>query len=57
MDESVRPLRYLSLFHDAGGGAPLGMDLDAADLVVMAATSAVMLVAALVLFERRNVHL
>ena len=56
MDESVRPFRYLSLFHYAGGAAPLGKDLDAAGLVVMAATSAVMLVAALVLFERRDVH-
>ncbi len=56
MDESVRPFRYVSLFHYAGGAAPLGKDLDVAGLAVMAATSAVMLVAALVLFERRDVH-
>jgi ABC-2 type transport system permease protein len=56
MEESVRPLRYLSLFHHAGGAAPLGKDLDVTGIIVMAATSAIMLVAALALFERRDVR-
>jgi ABC-2 type transport system permease protein len=56
MNESIRPFRYLSLFHYAGGAAPLGKALDAGGLVVLVATSAVMLVAALVLFERRDVR-
>ena len=56
MDESLRPFRYLSLFHYAGGAAPLGKDIDAAGIAVMAAVSVVMLVVALGLFERRDVH-
>jgi ABC-2 type transport system permease protein len=56
MNESIRPFRFLSLFHYAGGAAPLGRDLDVTDLIVLLATSAVMLAATLVLFERRDVH-
>jgi ABC-2 type transport system permease protein len=56
MNESIRPLRYLSLFYYAGGAAPLGKDLDAAGLTVLAATSVVFLFAALLLFERRDVR-
>ena len=56
MNESIRPFRYLSLFHYAGGAAPLGRDLDVVGLVVMLATSAVMLVVTLVLFERRDIR-
>jgi ABC-2 type transport system permease protein len=56
MNESIRPFRYLSLFHYAGGAAPLGKALDLGGLLVLAATSAVMLVAALVLFERRDIR-
>ena len=56
MNESIRPFRYLSLFHYSGGAAPLGRDLDVTGLLVLLATSAVMLVATLVLFERRDVR-
>jgi ABC-2 type transport system permease protein len=56
MNETIRPFRYLSLFHYSGGASPLGKDLDVAGLLIMLATSAVMLVATLVLFERRDVH-
>jgi ABC-2 type transport system permease protein len=56
MNETIRPLRYLSLFHYSGGASPLGKDLDVAGLVVLVATSAVMLVAATVFFERRDVR-
>ncbi len=56
MNESIRPFRYLSLFHYSGGASPLGKPLDAPGLLVLLATSAVMLVATLVLFERRDVR-
>jgi ABC-2 type transport system permease protein len=56
MNESIRPFRYLSLFHYSGGASPLGKPLDAPGLLVLVATSAVMLAATLVLFERRDVR-
>ena len=56
MNESIRPFRYLSLFHYSGGASPLGKPLDVPGLLVLLATSAVMLVATLVLFERRDVR-
>lgn len=56
MDDSVRPFRYLSLFYHAGGAAPLGKGLDVVGLAALVATSLVMLVAALLLFERRDVR-
>jgi len=56
MNGSIRPFRYLSLFHWAGGASPLGKPLDVSAVLVPLATSAVLLVATLVLFERRDVH-
>ena len=56
MNETIRPFRYVSLFHWAGGASPLGKPLDATGVLVLVATSAVLLVATLVLFERRDVH-
>jgi ABC-2 type transport system permease protein len=56
MDESVRAFRYLSLFHYAGGAAPLGKELDVTGLLITIATCAVMLVATVVLFARRDVR-
>ncbi len=56
MNETIRPFRYLSLFHYSGGASPLGKDLDVAGLAVLVATSVVMLVVTLVLFERRDVR-
>jgi ABC-2 type transport system permease protein len=56
MNEGVRPFRYVSLFHWAGGSAPLGKPLDWSGVLVLVATSAVLLTATLPLFERRDVH-
>jgi len=56
MNQTVRPLRYASLFHWAGGASPLGKPLEASGILVLVATSAALLVAALVLFERRDVR-
>lgn len=56
MNHAVHPLRYLSLFHYSGGAAPLGRGLDAAGVLVLLATSAVLLLATVVLFERRDVR-
>jgi ABC-2 type transport system permease protein len=56
MNDTVRPFRYVSLFHWAGGAAPLGKPLDWSGVIVLVATTLVMLAASLVLFERRDVH-
>ncbi len=56
MNETIKPLRYLSLFHYSGGASPLGQSLSAVSLVVLLGTSAILLLASLVLFERRDVH-
>ncbi len=56
MNETIRPYRALSLFHYSGGASPLGQRLEPADVVVLLGTSAALLVVALVLFERRDVH-
>jgi len=56
MNDTIHPFRYVSLFYWAGGSQPLGRPLEASGLVVLAATSALLLAAALVLFERRDVH-
>jgi ABC-type transport system involved in multi-copper enzyme maturation permease subunit len=56
MNETIRPLRHVSLFYWAGGASPLGKPLDATGVLVLVATSAVLLVATLVLFERRDVR-
>ena len=56
MNDTIRPLRYASLFHYAGGASPLGKGLDAASLLVPLATSAALLGATLWLFERRDVR-
>jgi ABC-2 type transport system permease protein len=56
MNETIRPLRYVSLFHWAGGASPLGKPLDATGVLVLVATSAALLLATLVLFERRDVR-
>jgi ABC-2 type transport system permease protein len=56
MNSTARPFRFLSLFHYSGGASPLGQGLGAADLLALLGTSAVLLVAAVVLFERRDIH-
>ncbi len=56
MNEVIHPFRYVSLFYWSGGASPLGKPLEASAVLVPAATSAVLLVAALLLFERRDVH-
>ena len=56
MNATMRPLRFFSLFHYSGGASPLGQGLGAVNVAVLVGTSAVMLVATLVLFERRDVH-
>ncbi len=56
MNTHIRPFRYLSLFHYSGGASPLGEGLNAAGVAVLLATSAVLLAAAAVAFERRDVR-
>ena len=56
MNATIRPFRYLSLFHYSGGASPLGQGFDAVSVAVLLGTSAVLLVATLVLFERRDVR-
>jgi len=56
MNTSIRPLRYVSLFHYSGGAAPLGQGFYAVGVAVLLGTSAVLLVATAVLFERRDVR-
>ena len=56
MNDGIRPFRFLSLFHYSGGAAPLGQSIGAVDLVVLLGTSAALLAATLVLFERRDVR-
>ncbi len=56
MNSAIRPFRFLSLFHYSGGASPLGQGLGAPDLAVLLGTSAVLLVAAVALFERRDVR-
>ncbi len=56
MNDTIRPYRLLSLFHYSGGASPLGQSLAAADVAVLVGTSAALLLVALVLFERRDVH-
>lgn len=56
MNETIRPFRYASLFHWAGGASPLGKPLEWSGVLVMAATSLVLLGAELVLFERRDLR-
>jgi ABC-2 type transport system permease protein len=56
MNESIRPFRYVSLFHWAGGSAPLGKPLDWSGVLVLVAASVLLLAATLPLFERRDVH-
>ena len=56
MNATLEPLRYLSLFHYSGGAAPLGQSVSAEGLVVLVATSALLLAATLWLFERRDVR-
>jgi beta-exotoxin I transport system permease protein len=56
MNETIRSFRYVSLFHYAGGASPLGKGLDAGGVLVPLVTAAVLLVAAVALFERRDVR-
>jgi ABC-2 type transport system permease protein len=56
MNVTVRPFRYASLFHWAGGASPLGKPLDWTGVFVPVAVSAALLVAAAWLFERRDVR-
>ena len=56
MNATIRPFRYLSLFHYSGGASPLGQGLGAAGVLVLAGTSLALLGAATVLFDRRDVR-
>jgi ABC-2 type transport system permease protein len=56
MNETIRPLRFISLFHWAGGASPLGKPLDWGGVLVLVATAALLLAATLVLFERRDLR-
>ena len=56
MNETVRPLRFVSLFYWAGGASPLGKPLDWGGVLVMVAAALLLLAATLVLFERRDLH-
>jgi ABC-2 type transport system permease protein len=56
MNDTIRPLRYVSLFHYAGGASPLGKGLDAGSLLVPLAVSAALLAATVWLFGRRDVR-
>jgi len=56
MNTTIRPFRYLSLFHYSGGASPLGQGFDAVDVAVLLGTSVALLVATAVLFERRDVR-
>ena len=56
MNSSIRPFRFVSLFHYSGGASPLGQGLNAGGVAVLLASSGVLLVTALVLFERRDVR-
>lgn len=55
MNDTIKPYRVLSLFHYSGGTTPLGRDLAATDIVVLGATTLVLLAVTLVLFERRDI--
>jgi ABC-2 type transport system permease protein len=56
MNATIRPFRYLSLFHYSGGASPLGEGLNAAGVAVLLATSVALLAVAAVSFERRDVR-
>lgn len=56
MNETIRPLRYLSLFHWAGGASPLGKPLEWSSVLVLVATCLVLLAASIALFERRDLR-
>jgi len=56
MNTTIRPFRYLSLFHYSGGASPLGQGFDAVDVAVLLGMSVALLVATAVLFERRDVR-
>jgi ABC-2 type transport system permease protein len=56
MDATMRPVRFVSLFHYSGGASPLGQGLAAVNVAILIGTSALLLVATLALFERRDVH-
>ena len=56
LSSALRPLRHVSLFYYSGGAAPLGRGVDPAGVAVLLATSALLLVVALVLFERRDIR-
>lgn len=56
INDAVEPYRVLSLFRYTGGTTPLGRSLEGADIAVLGGTTLVLLVATLVLFERRDVR-
>ena len=56
MNTTIKPFRYLSLFHYSGGASPLGQGFGAAGVAVLIAASALLLAATIVLFERRDVR-
>ncbi len=53
---AMHPYRILSLFHYSGGTTPLGRGLGAADVVVLAGTTLVLLMVTVTLFERRDIR-
>ena len=53
---AMHPYRILSLFHYSGGTTPLGRGLGAADVVVLAGTTVVLLMVTVTLFERRDIR-
>jgi beta-exotoxin I transport system permease protein len=56
LNATLKPLRYLSLFHYSGGASPLGRGSDPAGVAVLLAASVVLLAVAAALFERRDVR-
>ncbi|MGO8683438.1 MAG: ABC transporter permease subunit [Thermoleophilia bacterium] len=56
INSAARPFRYLSLFHYSGSPSPLGQGLGAPDLLALIGTSALLLLVAAALFERRDVR-
>jgi len=56
VNDAVRPYRMLSLFYYSGGTTPLGKGLSGVHVAVLLGTTAVLVVATVVLFGRRDVR-
>jgi ABC-2 type transport system permease protein len=54
--QTLEPYRVLSLFRYTGGTTPLGRGLGAVDVAVLVGTTLVLLLATLILFERRDIR-